>query len=89
MKELDGRPGNKEKDLQGEEDKDFGPDTGMMIPRVDTECFECSEDNEESRPPMVKREGKVDEELVRVILRVMELLHDVIDVLGKVTQFWS
>ena len=58
-----------------------------MIPGVDTECFKCSVDNEECCPPMVKRERKVDEKLVQVILRGMELLHNVIDVLGKVTQF--
>ena len=60
-----------------------------MIPSVDTECFECSVDNKESRPAMVKREGEVNKELVRVILREMELFHDVIDMLGKVAQFQS
>ena len=67
--------------LQGKEDKDFGPDAGVVVNGVDTERLKGAQNNEDGGPPVIQRERKVDEDLISVGLRRVMLLHDVIDVL--------
>ena len=52
--------------LQGKEDTNFCPDTCTMGNCVHTKSIKRSDDNENGCPTMVKREGKVDEELITV-----------------------
>lgn len=66
---------------QGKEDKDFRPDTSMVVSGVDTECLEGAQNDEDGGPPVIQRERKVDENLISVGLGRVMLLHDVIDVL--------
>lgn len=70
-------------DLQREEDKDLGPNSGLVVDGVYTECLKGGQDDENGRPAVVERERKVDEELVRVRLRRVVFLHDVVDVLRR------
>ena len=51
--------------LQCEEDKDFCPDTRVVFQGIGTESFECSEYDQDSRPAVVKREGKMDKEFIQ------------------------
>jgi hypothetical protein len=55
--------------------------TGAMLGSIGTERLECSEHNEDGRPTVVKREGKMDEKFIIEIGRCMELLDDIINVL--------
>ena len=50
---------------------------------VHTEGIKRSEDNENGCPTMVKREGKVNEELITKRLCDMEFLDNVVDMLEK------
>ena len=47
--------------LQGEEDKDFGPDTCGVIQTAHAESIECSDDDEDGSPTMVEREWQMNE----------------------------
>lgn len=67
--------------IQCEESEDLGPDTSGLDGRVLAECLERGEDDENSGPAVVERERQVDEDLIRSALRLMVLLHDVVDVL--------
>ena len=67
--------------VQGEEGEDVSPDAGRLGRCVVTEGLERGQNNENSRPTVVKRERKVDEDLVRSALRLVVLLDDVVDVL--------
>ena len=69
--------------VQGEEDADAGPDAGGLGGGVVAEGLEEGEDDENGRPAVVEREGEVDEDLVGGALRLVELLHDVVDVLWR------
>jgi len=68
------------KEEQCEEDENFRPHTRGLFQGIDTESLECREYHEDSRPAVVKREGKMYEEFIQAICRSMELLDDVIDV---------
>jgi len=48
---------------------------------IRTKRLERSEDNEDRRPAVVKREWEMDEKLIKVIRRGVGLLDDVVDVL--------
>lgn len=52
------------KEQEGEEDKDFCPNAGMVIAGVDTEGIEGGEDYEDGCPAVVEGEGEVDEEFI-------------------------
>lgn len=52
-----------------------------MVEGVYTKCLKSSEDNKNGGPSVVEREGKVNKDFVRDILRCVMLLDDVIDVL--------
>lgn len=43
--------------LQGQEDKHLSPYTSTMTVGINTEGFECGEDNKNGCPSVVKREG--------------------------------
>ena len=45
--------------LQGQEDEYFGPYTSTMLMGVNTESLECGEDNKDSGPTVIKREGEM------------------------------
>jgi hypothetical protein len=68
-------------DVQSEEDKDLGPDAGVVRESVDAEGLECGQENEHGRPPVVERERQVHEELVGRARRLVMLLDNVVDVL--------
>jgi len=65
---------------EGEEDENFGPDACTMGETVDTEGIESGNDDEDGGPTVVKREGKVDEELVGIRLGCVVFLDNVVDV---------
>ena len=68
-------------DVQSKEDKDVSPDAGVLDSGVVAESLESCKDDEDSGPAVVERERQVDEELVRSALGLVELLHDIVDVL--------
>jgi len=49
---------------QSEEDENFRPDTSGMFQCISTESLECREYDEDSRPAVVKRKRKMDEEFI-------------------------
>jgi hypothetical protein len=49
------------KSLQCEEDENFRPDTSVIFQGIGTECLECGEYDQDSRPAVVKRKRKMDE----------------------------
>lgn len=53
----------------------------MVFQGIGTESLECSEYDQDSRPAVVERKWKMDEEFIQVIGRRMEFLDDVVDVL--------
>ena len=53
----------------------------MVFRGIHTKRLECSEDNEDRRPAVVKREWKMDEKLIKVIRRSVGLFDDIVDVL--------
>ena len=53
----------------------------MLDGGIVSERLEGGEDDENGRPAVVERERQVDEELVRSALGLVELLHDIVDVL--------
>ena len=53
----------------------------MLNGGIVTERLEGGEDDENGRPAVVEREGKVDEHLVRSALGLVVLLDDIVDVL--------
>lgn len=65
---------------EGQEDKDLGPDAGMVGESVDTEGVEGREDDEDGGPAVVEGEGEVHEDLVRDARGLVILLDDVVDV---------
>ena len=69
--------------VQGEEDADAGPDAGGLGRGVVTEGFQEGEDDEDGRPTVVEQEGEVDEDFVGGALGLVELLHDVVDMLWR------
>lgn len=70
-------------DVQSEEDEDLRPDPGGLGRCVVAERLEGGEDDEHGRPAMVERERQVDKDFIRSALRLMVLLHDVVDVLCR------
>ena len=68
-------------DVHSKEDKDVSPDAGVLDSGVVAESLESCKDDEDSGPAVVERERQVDEELVRSALGLVELLHDIVDVL--------
>jgi hypothetical protein len=71
-----------ERGLQGKEDEDLGPDTGVVGETVDTKSVKGGNNDEDGGPSVVEREGKVDEELVAPGLGDMMLLDDIVNMLG-------
>lgn len=67
--------------IQREEGEDLGPDTSGLNGCVLAERLKRGEDDEHGGPAVVERERQVDEDLIRSALRLMVLLHDVVDVL--------
>ena len=67
--------------VQGKEHKNFGPNASRLGVSVDAKCFERGQDDEDGRPPMVKRERQMYKYFVTGISRYMVLLHDIVDVL--------
>jgi hypothetical protein len=67
---------------EGKEDEDFCPDASAGGEGVDTECLEGGNDDEDGRPAVVEREGKVDEYLVAEALSEMVFFDNVVDVLS-------
>ena len=51
-----------------------------MVNRINAECLERGQDDQNGGPAVVEREGKVDEDLVRVGLGRVMLLDDIVDV---------
>ena len=80
-KKRDNGGGGKGDDVQSEEDKDVGPDSGRFDRGVSPERLEGGQDHEDGRPAMVEREREVDEDLVGRVLGLVVLLYDVVDVL--------
>lgn len=72
-----------EGDLQSEEHKNLGPDTGNVGERIDTKCLEGSENYQNSSPSVPEREGKVHKYFVTRVRRRMVLLDDVVDMLSR------
>ena len=68
---------------EAEEYEDLGPDASLVLPCVDAEGLEGGQNNKDGRPAVVEREGEVDEDLVSGALWLVELLHDVVDVLWR------
>lgn len=56
--------GGRLKGQECEEHEDFGEDTSLMGASINTECLKGGQENEDSGPTMVEREGQVDPELV-------------------------
>ena len=77
------RDGEWRGDVQGEEDADAGPDAGGLGRRVVAEGFQEGEDDEDGRPTVVEPKGEVDEDFVGGALGLVELLHDVVDMLWR------
>jgi len=73
-----GRGGFEEQ--QRKEDKDFGPDAGLVDVSVDAKCLESGEDDENGGPAVVEGEGEVDPEFVIDVLATVRLLDDIVDV---------
>jgi len=65
---------------QGEEYKDFGPNPSVMLSRIDTERFKCGQEDKNGGPPMPHGEWQVHEQLIADGLGGMILLDDVVDV---------
>lgn len=65
---------------EGKEDKDFGPDSSVVAVSVDAKRLERGQDDENSGPPVVQGEGKVNEELISIRLGRVVFLDNVIDV---------
>lgn len=74
------------RNLQAEEDKHLGPDAGTLRGSIDAERFERRQDNQDGRPTVVKRERKMDKDLVSGALRLVVLFDNVIDMLLSNTQ---
>ena len=53
------RTKDEKRDSQAQEDKDLGENSGRMCWRVDSERLESSEDNQDSRPSVIKGERKM------------------------------
>jgi len=75
---VSGRGGLEEE--QGEEDKDFGEDTGRVALGVHAERVKGGEEDEEGRESVPQGERKVNKEFVKEALGGMLLLGDVVDV---------
>lgn len=67
-------------DLQGQEDKDLGPDASGVRGGVDTKCLECGQEDEDGSPPMPQRKGEMDEQLVCDGLGGVMFFDNVVDV---------
>jgi len=65
---------------EGKENEDFCPYASGKVQAAYTEGVECSDDDENGGPTVVKREGEMDEELISVTLGTVMLFDDVIDV---------
>lgn len=68
------------KEEERKEDKDFGPDAGMVAVGIDTECLERGQDDEDGGPAVVQGEGQVDEEFISKGLWGVVLLDNIVDV---------
>jgi len=58
------RSGGSFEEEQGKEYQNFGPDSGALCERIDTEGLEYSEDDENRGPSVVKGKGKLDKNFV-------------------------
>lgn len=56
----------------------------MVFRSIHTKRLECGEDDEDRRPPVPKREWKMNEKLIKVIRWSVGLLDNVVDVLTVV-----
>jgi len=65
---------------ESEEDKDLGPDAGLVVDSIDAKGLEGGEDDEDGGPAVVEREGEMDPELVVDVLAAVGALDDVVDV---------
>lgn len=65
---------------KGEEHKDLGPDTCLVVVCVDAKGLEGGNDDENNGPAVVEGEGEVDKELgCRAITRRVVAVDDVVD----------
>ena len=76
-----GRGGLEEE--EGEEDKDLGPDTCVVVEGVDTEGNKGGKDDKDGSPAVVEREGEVDKDFVSGIGGLVVLLNNVVDVCDR------
>ena len=53
--------------LQSEENENLCPDTRRVLRGIGAESFECREYNKDSRPAVVKRKGKMNEEFIQAV----------------------
>ena len=67
--------------LQGEEDKDLGPDACAMRVCVDTKRLKRGQNHKDGRPSMVKRERQVNKQFITPRLGRVELFDFVVDML--------
>jgi len=65
---------------ESKENENLCPNAGGIVEAAYTEGVECGDDDENGGPTMVKREGEMDEELIRVGLCAVMLFDNVIDV---------
>lgn len=68
------------KEEKPKEDKNLCPNTRRMVKSIDTECLECGQDDKNSGPSMIQREGEMNEEFIGVTLSGMILFDDIVDV---------
>jgi hypothetical protein len=65
---------------QGEEDQDFGPDSGLVGESVHAESLKGSEEDQNCGPSVVEREGKMNKEFVSEGFGRMMFLDNIVNV---------
>lgn len=65
-------------DLQSEEDEDLGPDASVLNGSVEAEGFKGREEDKDSGPSVVEREGEMNPDFVVQALGSMMAAHDVV-----------
>lgn len=67
------------KDEEGEEHKDLGPHTSVVLVGITAKGFKASEEDEDSGPAVVQGEGKVNKHFVSESARPVVLLDDIVN----------
>lgn len=69
-----------DRNSQGEEHKDLGPNASVMLGRIDTKRLKGGQEDDDGGPPVPHGEWQMDKQLVGCGLGRVILLDDIVDV---------